>query len=394
MDPENEVVETPLEEIDTGVETTKGVESEPEKPATMEDTLRAKFRELTADPEVAKEVDDKSAKKAKEEKPAVVVDEAGRVRGPDGKFAPKEAVAPEAPKSAETPPVEKAATPEAPVAPVDPAIAKAPTSWKGEAQSKWAALPPEIKAEVHRREADFHKGIQQYKQDADTFKLLDAEIRPYEAMIRASGTNAQALIRDFMATAYQLKTGSPEAKVETLLNIGKAWGVDFNLLPAVQERVEAGQPVVPPEYRNLEQQFRQLQESVAQREQREKQEREAVEAAEREAVARETLAWAASKEHYESVKLDMAALLESGRAKDLDDAYNKATWANPEVRAKLIAQQQEEQRKQAAATAAAAKQAASTNVKPRGTPPVKPTTKMGTMEETIRAAYKKMQAGA
>jgi hypothetical protein len=386
MDPENDIVEElPLDLPPDDVLPEKEVE--PDKPVSMDETIRSKLRELTADPAVAKETAAKPAAKEppKEEKPAVIVDDAGRVRGPDGKFAPKAETAPAEPAAPVAP-----AAPEV-KAPVDPNYAKAPTSWKGEAQSKWDALPPEIKAEVHRRESDFHNGIKQYKQEADTFKLLDAEIRPYEALIRSSGTNAQSLIRDFMATAYQLKTGSPEAKVETVLNIAKAWGVDLGLLPAVQERVEAGQPVVSPEYRQLEQQFNQLRETVTQREQREKQEREAAETAEREAVVRETQAWAVGKEHYETVKLDMAALLGSGRASDLDDAYNKATWAHPEVRGKLIAQQQEANNKQAAATAAAAKQAASTNVKPRGTPPAKPATKVGTMEDTLRAAYRKLQ---
>jgi hypothetical protein len=386
MDPENEVIDTGAGEVLEPVDVSTEVVADGAEPkeVSMDDTLRAKFRELTADPKVAAET------KA-EEKPAVVVDDAGRVRGADGKFAPKPAeVAPEAQKPAAAAQVEKPVAPE--TQPADPAVAKAPTSWKGEAQAKWAALPNEIKAEVHRREADFHKGIQQYKQDADTFKVLDAEIRPYEAMIRSAGTNAQSLIRDALATIYQFKTGTAESKVETLINVGKAWGVDFNLLPAIQERIEAGQPVISPEYRQLEQQFHQLRETLTQREAREKQEREAADAAERESVVRETTTWAAGKEHYEAVKLDMAALLESGRAKNLDDAYNKAIWANPDVRATLIAQQQEADRKQAAATAAAAKQAASTNVKPRGTPQAKPTTKVGTMEETIRATLRKLNS--
>lgn len=392
---EDEVIDTGAEEV---VEVTEPVETEnesTEKPATMEDTLRAKYRELTADPEVAKEVVAKPAAKAPEPKTGkaaepkadTVVDEAGRVRGPDGKFVAKTDVTQEAQKAAEQAPVVAQETPKPPA---DPTHAKAPTSWKGTAQAKWDAVDPEVKAEVHRRESDFHNGLKQYKQDADTFKLLDAEIRPYEAMIRASGSTPQALIRDFFNTAYQFKTGSPEAKVETLLSVAKAWNVDLGLLPAVQERVDAGQPIVPPEYRQLQQQFTALQETIAQREAREKQEREEAAQREQEEVTTQTRQWAVDKEHYESVKLVMAGLLESGQAKDLDDAYNKATWAVPEVRTKLIAQQQEAERKLAAEKAAAAKKAASTNVKPRGTPPAKPNTKVGTMEDTLRAAYRKL----
>lgn len=382
MNPEDEAIDTSADEVlDTAVDTAE-VDTPAEETLSMDDTLRAKFRELTTDTEV------------EEVTPPVET----RARGADGKFieAEKAPVVKTAPvvKAAEAPvvaaPVEK---PVAPVAPTD-AIAKAPTSWKGTAQAKYEALDPEIKAEVHRREADFHNGIKQYKQDADTFKLLDAEIRPYEAMIRAAGVPPQALIRDLLNTVYQFKTGTPDSKVETLLNVATAWNVDLSLLPSIQEKMAQGQPIVAPEFRQLEQKYNQLHESIQQRDLREQQEREAAELASREEVSNEIRTWAADKPHYEAVKLSMAALIESGQAKNLDDAYDKATWASPEVRGQRLAQQQEADRKLAVEKAAAAKKAASTNVKPRGTPPAKQTAKVGTMEDTIREQYRKLTAAA
>lgn len=391
MDPENEdVLETGADEVlGEPVDVTPEVDAAAadEKPVTMEETLRAKYKELTADPEAAKALKPEVKPAVKPETP-VEVKPGEPARGPDGKFVtkPEDAAKPLEAKPGEVKP------PEVKPAVADPNHVKAPTSWKGEAQAKWEALPAEIKAEVHRRESDFHNGLKAYKQKSDTFDMLDAEIRPYEAMIRASGTNAVAAIKSFFNTAYMLKTGTPESRMETWLGIGKEYGVDLALLPAVQEKLEAGVAIVPPEYRQLEQRFNQLSESVEKRDAREKQERADNDRAEMESVQRETTQWSVGKEHYEAVRLDMAALMESGRAKDLDDAYNKATWAHPEVRAKLIAQQQETERVQAAEKAAAARKAASTNVKPRGTPLAKPANVVGTMEDTLRAAYKKLTA--
>lgn len=336
-----------------------------EKPKSMEDTLRAKYREL-------------GSPKSNSD---VIIGE--QPRGPDGKFAPKVTEAASAEEQfGEEAVVEAPAVEEKP--PVDPALEKAPSSWRKEAQAKWTELPPDIKSEVMRREQDFHKGIEGYKQMANIGQLLDAEIRPYEPLIRAAGTTPQAAIRDFFNTAYIMKTGSPEQKAQTLLDIAHEYGVDMEAVATVSERIAQGQPPVNPEVQELKQQLNQLSQSLQQREQAAAQQEFA-------GVVDETQKFARTKGHenYEAVKLDMAALIENGRAEGLQDAYDKAIWAHPEVRAKLLAQQEADKRKQAAEKAAAAKRAASTNVVSRGTLPSAPV--VGTMEDTIRQTYHKIQ---
>jgi len=88
----------------------------------------------------------------------------------------------------------------------------------------------------------------------------------------------------------------------------------------------------------------------------------------------------------------MAGLLQAGLATDLNDAYEKAIYANPTVRAKVLAQQQEQaeaQRKAIAAQKAqAAKQASSVNVTRKGTmAAAKP---VGSMEDTIRETAREL----
>lgn len=390
MSNENTVDQTD-DTLGTSIETPETPDVEAEKTApTMDDTLRAAYRELTAAPE------EKPAEE--EQKPD------DRPRGPDGKFLPKE----EAEKLAAKPvdkvdtktekasdaktlkPADEKVPVEVAKAPEDPNLAKAPSSWSAKGQAKWAAADPEVRAEILKRENDFHKGLEGYKKEADLFKQIDSVIRPYEPLIRAAGTNAIAMIGDSLDMAYRLKTGSQEEKIQVLLNLASTYGADLTMIPTVQEKLSQGQPLVDPRFQQLQQQFTTLQESLQQREAREKQEADERNQAEMEAVRNELATWSATKPHYETVKLDMAALLESGRAKDFDDAYNKATWAHPDVRATLLAEQQAEQNRQAAERAAAAKKASSTNVKPRGTPPAKPANKVGTMDDTLREAYRKV----
>jgi hypothetical protein len=85
----------------------------------------------------------------------------------------------------------------------------------------------------------------------------------------------------------------------------------------------------------------------------------------------------------------MAALLQAGQAKDLQDAYEQAVWANPQTRTSLIAQQQQEAKAKATQTAQAAKQAASVNTRARPSMPI--SQPIGTMDDTIRATLRRLQ---
>lgn len=373
------IIETPID--DKPVIEQKTVE---QKPVAMEDTIRAKFRELNT-PKV-------------EEKPPV-----DRARDPlTGKFieTPAEKAAAAAKALVDKPVVapkpddklieqKPAVTP-----PADVRHAKAPSSWKGAAQAKWDALDPEVKAQAHQREEDFHKGIAQYKQKSENFDALDAEIRPYEAMIRAAGTNPQTLIRDVFNTIYQMKTGSPEGKIETWLEIGKSYGIDMNLVAAVQEKIAAGQPVVSPEVVQLKQQLSTVQGTLENQRLAAEAEKTRIEQEEFAAIQAEAQAFGADPKntHFSNpvIKQTMAALISNGQAKDYSDAYNKAIWTVPEVRELLLAEQRKAESAQAAEKAAAAKRASSTNVVARGTPPANATPVVGTMEDTIRATFRKL----
>jgi len=70
--------------------------------------------------------------------------------------------------------------------------------------------------------------------------------------------------------------------------------------------------------------------------------------AQHEQKARENLnIWSQGKKYFEDVRQDMAALLQSGMVPlkngqvDLDTAYERAIYFNPEVRAKVLAEQQQ-----------------------------------------------------
>src|SRR5581483_10402460 len=276
---------------------------------------------------------------------------------------------------------EKPAEPAKPVSEAD----KAPTSWKAGAQAKFAALDPEVKAEIHRREADFHKGLGEYKQLANIGKLLHAEIEPYAAMLREAKVTPQNLIKDLMQTASVLRGGTQAQKIQLIREVANQYNIDLNAVVPTEEEAAAmaARPQHDPEVPALREALAKTQDQI-------KQLTEAQQAGLKAEI--DAFKGAPGHENFDEVSADMAALLESGRAKTLQEAYDNACYANPTVRAKLLAQQQEAQRKRAADKAAAAKKAAATNVQTRGSLPSQPVWKGTDKDATIRNTLKASKA--
>lgn len=269
-----------------------------------------------------------------------------RARGPDGKFAKADETDEKPVEKAEkTEKVEKDTKKEA--KPVDELTAeeqvsetketekpaetiRPPSSWSAAAKAKFAAMDPDLQKEVLKREDDFHNGIDGYKTKAKFADAMYKEIQPYEAMIRSQGSTPEASIRNLLGVAYQLSTGTPHQKQQVIASIAQMYGVE---MPQSGEEMQQMDPTV----QALQQQIQQL---MQEREQ-EKHQRETSTTA---TLSDEIEAFKADPKnlYFENVRAHMSALLQGGRATGLQDAYDQAIWANPEVRQQLLAQQAKE----------------------------------------------------
>lgn len=346
-----------IESQQPAAEPTAPVET-PEVPASMEDTIRDSFKKMSeSTDEVTDETTETPDQKAERER-----DEKGRFKAK----AEKESQEVETPEGEEV----KAEEPEAPETPSE--YAEPPKSWKKEAQEAYEALPENIKAEIHRRENDFHKGLEQYRDMANIGQTLDKEIQPYADLIRQQGTTAQNVVRDLLGMQHKIMTGSSEEKAQIVAGILRDYQIDTDAVNAALQQPAAPKP--DPQFTQLASEVNTLKTQLSQAQLAPFQEQVNQFAAD------------PQNEFFSEVEDDMTALLAQGRAKDLKDAYDKAVWANPDTRSKLMARQQDAERKLAAEKAAEAKRAGSTNVQRKGKPPVAPAN--GTMEDTIRATYR------
>jgi hypothetical protein len=322
-----------------------------------------------------------------------------RARDATGKFVKAEDK-PAPVKATETPqkgPSEEPQPPPAPP-PAEPQNAsqrdvnRPPSTWKPTARAEWDKLPPSVRAEIHRRESDFMSGQHQLLPDAKLGSEMRKAIEPYRMMIEAEGGTPDRAVSDLLRTAALFRVGSQEQKLAAVGRLVQQFGIDIR--PMFQQP-QQGQPQPQPQQQFQDPRVDQL--LAMQRQQ--DYERQQRENSERETVATQfmnemTADGKPARPYLGDVIDQMAALVPMIRSENaalthaqvLQEAYDRATWANPEVRALLQTEHQaklDAQRRAANQTQVAdARRAASVNVPRRGSTPAPG--KPGSLEDTIR----------
>ena len=98
--------------------------------------------------------------------------------------------------------------------------------------------------------------------------------------------------------------------------------------------------------------------------------------------------------HFETVRKHMGVLMDSGQATNMDDAYDMAIWAHPEIRKQLdaarAAESEAQQKKVAEKRASEAKRHTATNLSNGGATGATPMS----IDEELEATYERMQGAA
>jgi hypothetical protein len=274
------------------------------------------------------------------EKPAEKTTKASRKRASDGKFE----------KTDDAPSVRQAveqleSTPAIQPGPkAEPPKEKAPASWRPEVREHWANIPPEVRAEVARREAEVQRTLQETAEARRFTEQLQNVIRPYEMFIKAENSNPLQAIDNLMATAARLRTGTAPELASMVAGIVKQFGVgrfgnNFieQLDSALAGEVPRTDPVQTQVQQVLQQQLAPVQQFMSQFQQ---QQLAAQQQAQQQAVG-EVQQFISKAEFGEDVREEMADIMElaqrRGREVSLQDAYRQACLVNPKVRSVLEA---------------------------------------------------------
>ena len=247
-----------------------------------------------------------------------------------------------------------------------------PQSWSKEQHETWSKLPPEAQNYIELREKQMLDGIEEYKNGHHYAQTIVQELSPYMEDFRAAGVDEINGIKSLMQHHRAITQGSLEQRQEAFLQIGIASG----LIP------QEGQPQIDPQVMAIRQELNQLKQMEQQRQQGFISQQKAQLNQEIQAFAD-----APGHEYFDDVADDMVIQLKAGV--DLQTAYDRAIWANPGVREKIMQKQMDdklnETKERKRQEAIAAKKAASTNI--RGSTRVTGE-KLGSWDDTMRETYR------
>lgn len=245
-----------------------------------------------------------------------------------------------------------------------------PPGWSPAAKAAYAKLPPEVQEAVARREQEVNNGFARLRD----YKGLEEAAE----MARASGTTLKeafdryraaedALDRDFGGGVVELCQMYGVHPMQLAHHIAAQYGGQAG--PA---RGQGTMQQLDPQTNLIAQRLAGIEEVVSTlKSEHERQEQEAINGY--------VSDFGSQHMYYEDVRHEMAHLIRAGLANSLEEAYDKACWANPQIRDLLIKEQAAPQ--DAAARVSQARRASGSlrTGAPAGTP-------SGSSTNSIRAA--------
>lgn len=225
------------------------------------------------------------------------------------------------------PPQQEVKPPEAAITPGQNSVGKPlPKSWKKDVSPLWEKADPALHEYIYAREADMMRGIQQYAQGHQQW---DALIKPFAPIFQQNPeVQPVQIMQGLMNTHLQLLNPSldPQKKLEMAKAIMSEYGIEFG-----DQQPHAQNPRVA----QLEARLAQME---AQSRSSQQQAYAAGVAEQQRAV--DTFVKDPKNKYFSEVQNDILRFIQSGAATDLPSAYDLACWANPAVRAKILAEQQ------------------------------------------------------
>lgn len=304
------------EEIVIPVDETEGAEPAP-KTESVRETLVKALKDSKSGGETPEKTgsESKAAPKAEKER-----DGAGKFAKTDPKAARKAKVAVE---TDATDPIQGQAQVEHEIA--------APETLAPQLRAKWADIPKDVQQEFSRLAQNFHKELTRHDEERVFGRQMKDVVTPYVAQIRAEGAEPAQAVANLLNMAHVLRVGSPQQKSDLLLRTAQTFGVDLRRALQVQQT----QPQLPPQVQSALQEVQNIR-SELEREKALKEQREDSD------IQEQIKAFSADPKHvhFETVRTHMGALIKSGIAKDMRDAYDQAVYANPHTRSTLLQQQE------------------------------------------------------
>lgn len=216
----------------------------------------------------------------------------------------------------------------------DDPLAKAPQSWKGGAKALWKDLPLPVRLEVDRRERDTNRVLQESSLNNRKVAEITQVLAPHTDFIRQNyGGNPMVAIQNLFQAEQALTRAAPQDRAKFVADMIQTYGVDIAML----DEILSGQTQSNTRQGNgnleqlLDQRLKPVMTFIERQEQAARQQADRAEQ-EMNTTIDSMQADDETYPHFETVRSDMAMIIEAGAQKgvyiDLPAAYNKAVRMN------------------------------------------------------------------
>jgi hypothetical protein len=197
---------------------------------------------------------------------------------------------------------------ESEIEPEPPVWERPPASWKKDYHEAWTTADPKLKEYAWKREEEMKAGVQPLLSKAQYADQMQQAIEPYMNNIRGLGIEAPQAVKALMEADNVLRHGSPQQKQAYFAQLAQQYGINMG---------EVQTTPVDPNFYAIQNELAQVRGEVLNWKQQQ-------EAAQNQALLSEISQFQSKAEYFEEARPTMIQLLNSGVAKDLDDAYQKA----------------------------------------------------------------------
>ncbi len=243
--------------------------------------------------------------------------------------------------------------------PVQASDVPLPRSLKRELEAHWKAANPDLQKAIAQREADYDRGAQQWKTQAESANALLAEFKPFEPIMRMTGATPASAIRNLLPTMAVLNTGSPQEKAFVVARTLQQFGIPLEHVQQVMQNGVQGVPqsAMDPNVHALQQQVQNLTNAFTTNQQN-------AQAAEQQRISAIADGFARDKPNFDNLRPQMHSLMiaqshaeQNGlqgpfgtaeqtahwsEQKWVEESYNAALRLNPDLYQSELTRQREE----------------------------------------------------
>ena len=207
---------------------------------------------------------------------------------------------------------------------------EAPKSWAKDKHEIWKTMSPEAKEVYRIREKQMLDGLEQYKEHNDSGRRFKEVMSPYKDYLRQQNVDEVKAIEYLMSAQYRLSTGDPQTKLTMIKDLARASGLDLDQIYGKSGETQSNSALEPllNEIKSIKS------EQNAWKQAEFNKTRQQVQS------AVEKFASDPKNVYFDECADHIAKFIQQGDK--LEDAYEKAVWANPVTRAKELARIQTE----------------------------------------------------